>query len=139
VPTDFALADRVVTFHADAGETYRIVPGGSGPDLVLVGEPKRRQVGPRRKRTTFRVRAINRGDGPTGPIDLIARAPKERLRVRGPKRRKIANIAPGASNRQAFELRIRKPARGKVTKINFLARGPDVEDRETVVRLRVRD
>jgi alpha-L-fucosidase 2 len=139
VPTGFALADRVVTFHADAGETYRIVAGGSGPDLVLVGEPKRRQVGPRRKRTTFRVRAINRGDGPTGPIDLIARAPKERLRVRGPKRRKIANIAPGASNRQAFELRIRKPARGKVTKIKLLARGPDVEDRETVVRLRVRD
>jgi hypothetical protein len=58
--------------------------------------------------------------------------------VRGPERRTIANIAPGASNRQAFKFRIRKPARGKVTKIKLLARGPGVEDRETVVRLRVR-
>jgi hypothetical protein len=140
-----------VTFHANAGETYRIVPGvltddpgtppqgAARPDLLLVGEPTSLKVGPRKKRTTFSVWVINRGDGPTGPIDLIASAPKKRLRVRAPKRRKIANLDPGATSRQAFELRIRRPARGKVTEIELFAQGPGFENRQTVVRLRVRN
>ena len=130
-----------MTFHADAGETYRIVPGDSAgaPDLLLVAQPKERRVGPRKKQTTFSVRAINRGDGPTGTVNLIARAPKKRLRVRGPERHTIASIAPGATHRQEFKLQIRKPARGKVTKIKLLAQGPGIEDRQTVVRLRVRE
>jgi alpha-L-fucosidase 2 len=138
-PAAFALADRVVTFHADAGETYRIVPGDSGgtPDLVLVAEPKRRQVGPRTKRTSFQVRVINRGDGPTGAVDLIARAPKKRLRVR-PERRTIADIAPGATSRQAFKLRVKPRARGKTTKVTLIASGPDVATRRTTVRVRAR-
>jgi hypothetical protein len=127
-----------LTFHANAGETYRILPGVSGPELVLVGEPKRPQVGPMTKRTTLRVRVINRGSGPTGPVDLVAKAPKNRLRVRR-KRRTIASIAAGATSTQAFKLRIRKPARGKVTKITLLAEGPGFGSREAVVRLRVRD
>jgi alpha-L-fucosidase 2 len=139
-PADFALADLVVTFHAEAGETYRIVPGASAgtPDLLLVGEPRMRRVGPKKKLTTFRVRAINRGDGPTGTVELTARAPKKRLGLLGPKRRKIADIAPGATHRQAFKFRIRKAARGKLTKIKLLAQGPGIEDRQTVVRLLVR-
>ena len=140
-PATFELADQVVTFQADAGETYRIVPGGSigPPDLILVAEPKRRRVGPKKKQTTFRVRATNRGNSPTGTVNLIARAPKKRLRVRGPKSYKIASLAPGASSRRTFKFRIRKPARGKLTKIKFIARGPGFENRRTVVRLQVRD
>jgi alpha-L-fucosidase 2 len=138
LPVAFALADGVLTFHANAGDTYRILPGVSGPELVLVGEPKRLRVGPMTKRTTLRVRVINRGSGPTGPVDLVAKAPKNRLRVRR-KRRTIASIAPGATSTQAFKLRIRKPARGKVTKITLLAEGPGFGSREAVVRLRVRD
>jgi len=140
-PTGFELADGVVTFQGNAGETYRIVPGdeGGSPDLRLAAVPKQRRVGPRRKRTMFRVRAINRGDGPTGPVDLIASAPKKRLRVLGSRRRRVENIAPGATSQQTFKLRIRNPARGKMTKIKLLARGPGIENRRTVVRLRVRD
>ena len=140
-PAAFTVADGVVTFHANAGEIYRIVPGEEvgAPDLVLVAQPKERRVGPRKKQTTFSVRAINRGDGPTGTVNLIARAPKKRLRVRGPERHTIASIAPGATHRQEFKLQIRKPARGNVTKIKLLAQGPGIESRQTVVRLRVRD
>jgi alpha-L-fucosidase 2 len=134
------LADDVLRFQAKAGETYRIVPGetGEGAKLVLVGEPVQREVGRRRKRTKFRVRVTNRGVDPSGPVRLVANAQRKRLRILGGKRREIESLAPGASAQETFTFRIRKAARGKTTKIKFVARGPNVKARKAAVRLRVR-
>jgi len=135
-----AVADDVLTFHAEAGETYRIVPGdeGGSPDLVIVAVPVRRAVGRRKKQTRFRVRVTNRGAASTGALRLVAKAQRKRLRVIGGKRRTIENLPPGASVQETFTFRIRKAARGKTTRIRFVARGPEVKAGKAVVRLRVR-
>lgn len=136
----FEAADDLLKFEAAAGETYRIVLGetGGAPELVLVGEPVRRRVGRRKKQTKFRVRVTNRGAAPTGSLRLVAKAQRKRLRILGRKRRAIESLAPGASAQHTFTFRIRKAARGKATKIKFVARGPNVKARKAVVRLRVR-
>jgi hypothetical protein len=100
-------------------------------------EPRRRTVGPRKQRVTYVLRATNRDTEPSGLVRLCASTPEGRVKVLGERCRAFAEIAPGASAERLIRLKILDRARGGLTKIELLARGPNVEAR-TTARLKVR-
>jgi glucose/arabinose dehydrogenase/PKD repeat protein len=124
---------KSASFTIGGGGTPRLLPR-----LTASVFPRRMRVGPRRKQVRVRLRVTNRGNGPTGRLTLCARAPRKRLRVKGKPCRAFAGLAPGAARVQRFRLRVRPKARGKLTRIRLIANGPSVDNRQVVVRLRVR-
>lgn len=113
-------------------------PPPDGPRLRLVGRPRVKRVGPARKRVSFRARVTNRGDAPSGAVRLCAAAPPKRVRILGSRCVSRADVPIGATRRRAVRLRIKPAARGRLTRIRLIARGPSVRNRRAVTALRVR-
>ena len=109
------------------------------PELDAAGLPGLRKVGPKKKQTQFRLRVRNTGDGDAERLRLCARAPKARVNVQGQICRVLADgLAAGDRHLETYRLRIKPPARGKLTKIRMTANGPGMQAQRSVVRLRVR-
>ncbi|HSI79413.1 MAG TPA: PKD domain-containing protein, partial [Solirubrobacterales bacterium] len=109
-----------------------------GPELSVRGVPKVRKVGAKKKQTKFRFLATNVGDADTGPVRLCAKAPKRKLKIKGPRCLTRQNIAPGQTGKRIVQVRIKPAARGKTTRVKLIARGPNVETKKTTVRVKAR-
>jgi len=107
------------------------------PRLRVRGRPQHRRVGVDTRQVGFRLEAANVGTAPTGPVRLCARAPRRRVAIKGERCITRGEIAIGATARHRVKLRIKAAARGKLTTITLLARGPDTPSQRAVVRLRV--
>ncbi len=112
-------------------------PVAGTPQVTLRTHPWMRRVGTRRKFVTYTVRLKNSGDSGSGAITLCANVPKRKLRVLGKRCVKLG-LPAGGSNSRKFKLRIKAPARGKLTSIQFRATGPQIVTRKTRVGLIVR-
>ena len=108
------------------------------PRLRLAARPKQRRVGPRRERVAYRVSVSNLGAHAAGAVRVCVAAPKRRLAVGGPRCRGIGAVPAGETRKRKVTVRIRRAARGRLTKIALTARSPGTEARRAVVRLRVR-
>jgi len=108
------------------------------PEADLTALPALRRVGPKRRQVTYRARVRNAGVAATGPLEVCAIVPAARLRVVGPACREIDDIEPGARAIEAFQLRVRPAARGKLTRVRFAARGSEITNLREAARLRVR-
>ncbi len=108
-----------------------------GPDLRLSGRPSIHRVGPTRRQVRYAFRARNVGDAPTGEIKLCVGGPQRRVAI-GSKRCAARQVPPGQTRRRLVVVRIKRAARGKVTRIRLIARGLNVATQQTGVRLRVR-
>jgi glucose/arabinose dehydrogenase/endo-1,4-beta-D-glucanase Y len=124
---------KTVTFEITDDE-----PPVGEPRLRLQGKPRRRTVGPRRKRARFTFRATNVGEAPTGTVRLCASAPRRRLAIDGAACTAYQNIPADQTRERAVVVRIKPAAGGNETRIKLTARGPNVENQQTAVRLRVR-
>jgi GxGYxYP putative glycoside hydrolase C-terminal domain/GxGYxY sequence motif in domain of unknown function N-terminal len=135
-PTDLAAV-------ADAlGPEYRVVRGDQyfelirgTPRLSASVSPRRKRIGPRTKRVGFGLRAANVGAGPSGRVTLCVRAPRNRVKVAGPRCRAYGSFAPGAARTKRFRLKVKPKARGRQTKITFTARGPSVDSHRATATL----
>ncbi|HSI81822.1 MAG TPA: hypothetical protein VK919_14355, partial [Solirubrobacterales bacterium] len=104
----------------------------------IQARPPIRRVGAKKKRVSYRVRATNIGDAPTGALRLCAKAPRKRVQVVGASCRLPPGLDPGGSAQQPFKLKLKRKARGKATRIRFTAQGAGFASRSAGVRLRVR-
>jgi predicted alpha-1,6-mannanase (GH76 family) len=105
--------------------------------IRAIGRPSIRSVGPNRKRVRYRFQVRNVGDAPTGTVNLCARGPQRRVNVRG-QRCVTRQVPPGATRRRPVVVRIKPFARGKLTRLRLIVRGPNVQNQQIRVRLRVR-
>ena len=109
-----------------------------GPELRVQAKPNARTVPPRKRRTRFKMVVRNIGDEGSGRVKLCVKAPKKRIKVEGPRCVTRQNIRAGGKQARKARLRIKPKARGRVTRIRFVARGPEVERQQAVATLRVR-
>lgn len=134
---ELTVSDGEGEDSASVTVTVREPPEAGTPELRVSGQPQQRRVGPRKKQTRFRFRARNVGDAPSGVVRLCARGPARRVAIRGA-RCLTRRIPAGAQRARPVAVRIKPAARGKVTRIRLVARGPDVANQRAVVRFRVR-
>ncbi|HSI79378.1 MAG TPA: ThuA domain-containing protein [Solirubrobacterales bacterium] len=134
---DYRSRDNVGNVENTKTVAFEIDAEVGEPALGLSAQPKLRKLSRKAKRAVFRVRASNPGDAATGPVRLCANAPKKRLRVHGPSCRTIPDLAPGAGRVQAFRLKVRRPARGKTTRVRVTARAGPLA-RKVAVRVKVK-
>jgi len=125
---------RSVDFEIDSESSEP--PPALEPDLRVSGRPSLRRIRPNRRHARYRFIARNVGDGPSGTVRLCARGPARRVRTRG-NRCVVRQIPASAARGHSVVVRIRPAARGKLTRIRLIARGPDIQNRQTAVRLRV--
>jgi plastocyanin len=112
---------------------------GSQARLVVKAAPKRIAVDPRTRQMNYRLRATNLGRGPSGAVRLCARKwPHGRVRLLGERCEAVANLPPGDSTKEEFSFRVLERARGKLSKIRFRVRGPEVDPEASSVTLKVR-
>ena len=64
------------------------------------------------------------------------KAPKRKLELKG-KRCITRNIPAGQMRQRNVTLRVKPKARGKTTKVELIARGPNVTQQKETVRVRV--
>jgi PKD repeat protein/glucose/arabinose dehydrogenase len=141
--TDAGTYQATVTVsdgELEATDSVEIVVGGPAgkPRLQLRVNPKQVRVGRGQKRARFRFRAANVGDAASGRVKLCVKAPKRKLKVIGKNCVTRKNIAAGKAVARVVKLRVGKKARGKVTRVKLIARGPQVGKTQAVVRVRVR-
>jgi TolB protein len=108
----------------------------AGVPIRVQARPRQRRVGPHKRQTRYRFVVRNAGEARTGRINLCARAPQRRVHILGD-RCVTRSIRPGAEDQRPVWVRIRPAARGRLTRITLIARGPFVQNRRTVARLRV--
>ena len=114
------------------------IPIVGGPELDVAARPSIRRVGAKRRKTSFRLRVTNAGDGPAGAIRSCARPPRKRVRITGRACRTFPALAAGASVQRMVRGRIMRRARGRTTRIQFVVGGPSVPAVRTVARLVVK-
>lgn len=107
-------------------------------DLRARARPAIRNVGPKRKRVAYRFQITNVGAGPSGVVRLCATAPSKRLRIVGSRCKAYPSIDPGQTRKRAVRVRVKPRAKGKMTRIDLIARGPAIDRVRARVRLRVR-
>ena len=136
-----------INTHQDAGQfpsdhlpvqAVLRLPEAGEPRLRVLGRPALRTVGSHRARARYRLLATNVGDSPSGVVHLCARAPRARIAIVGRRCVEHADIPASETRRRALRIRIKRGARGRLTRIGLLVRGPAVVNQRTVVRLRVR-
>jgi len=123
-----------------ADQYFKLVRQAHGiavPKLTLRADPRRLRVPAKRKRVRLALRVENVGDMPSGRVRLCVRAQRKRVKVAG-KRCVTREVADAGEVRQRFTLRLRRAARGKLTRVKLTARGPRVGKQRVVARLRVR-
>jgi Asp-tRNA(Asn)/Glu-tRNA(Gln) amidotransferase A subunit family amidase len=107
------------------------------PELGLTVPAKTKTVGPRTRQVSYVVRLSNTGDATTGPVEVCAVAPSARARVLG-SRCSVLEIPAGRTVARTIQVRIKRPARGKLTLIKVTADGEQVEPVSGTLRLRVK-
>lgn len=123
-----------------ADQYFKLVRQAHGiatPKLKVRANPRKLRIAPKRKRVRLALRVANDGDMPSGRVRLCAKAPRKRMRIAG-KRCVAREIADAAAVRHRFTLRPRPAARGKLTRVKLIARGPRAGKQHAIVRLRVR-
>ncbi|HSI79412.1 MAG TPA: ThuA domain-containing protein [Solirubrobacterales bacterium] len=134
---ELTVSDGAAT--ASDSVTITVEPGEVGePAINLRARPPIRRIGPKKKQVSYRALARNVGTAPTGAFRLCAKAPKKRVKVVGASCRPVSGLAPNASAQRAFKFKVKRKARGKTTRIRFIARGPGFPNQTTAVRLQVR-
>jgi plastocyanin len=114
--------------------TIEVGAAGGIPRLELSVNPRSRVVGPRAKEVRFVVRVANLGDGPSGTVALLARAPMRRFTIRGGQ---YTSLAAGDTTTERFRLMLQPAARGTRTQVKFTASGPVSSEKATaMVRVR---
>jgi hypothetical protein len=126
-------ASGSVTVTVTVGE-----PSIGEPELRLRAQPRVVKVSKRKRLAKLRMRVTNTGDAPSGPLTLCVKAPKKKLAVKGKACLTRPSIDPGQTAQRAVKLRVKPKARGKVTRVKLIARGPNVDNKRTTVRVRAR-
>jgi glucose/arabinose dehydrogenase/PKD repeat protein len=114
------------------------LPGAGSPDLTASVKPKKKTVGNQKERTGFRFSVANTGDGDAGTVRLCAKARKKKLKVQSRCSMLSDGIPAGATRAERYSFKIKPKARGKRTRIRFVATAPGVEDAKAAATLRVR-
>jgi regulation of enolase protein 1 (concanavalin A-like superfamily) len=113
------------------------ITGDSGePELEVVGVPSVLKVKKGQTQATLRFRATNTGDAPSGPVELCVKAPRKKLKVKGAEC-VTREIPAGETAERKVNLKVEPKARGKTTKVELTARGPEVATQRATVRVRV--
>jgi alpha-L-rhamnosidase len=132
--------DDWVVYEVASG-TYSFVADPAyqppAPTLKAAVKPKAKRVRGKQKRARFAVRLRNRGPVPTGALRVCAQAPKKRVAIAGKRCVRMKGLSPGASRQVPFRVRIKRPARGKTTRIKFTVRGPEIQQQRLSAKLRV--
>jgi glucose/arabinose dehydrogenase/type 1 glutamine amidotransferase len=124
---------KTVTFRiGDAGEE----PGA--PALSASVKPAKKTVKAKAKRVNLRFVVTNQGDQVAKNVKLCVKAQKKRLAVKGKQCVTVATIDAGQTVKRKFTLRVQKGARGKASKVKFVARGPGIEKRTVTARVKVK-
>ena len=132
---DPAVANAPFGDGSDIG-AFELQTLALAPELRLQAQPRVRRVGPNRRLAGYTFRVRNVGDAPTETVRLCARAPKQRVAIRGT-RCVVRQIPEGQARQRQVRVRIKRSAGGEVTRIRLIARGPNVDNEQTFVRLRV--
>jgi hypothetical protein len=101
------------------------------------GSWTRLTLNPGKRRVRYYVRAYNRDTEPSGRLRLCVSAPENRLKILGGRCEAFDDVGPGGWVERRVKLKILKRARGKLTRVETLARGPNVRA-QTSAWLRVR-
>ena len=133
-----AIANAPLGDGSDIGAFELQMTASPSPRLRVTGRPKLREVGPGKKRTTFRLQAMNVGDAPTGAVRLCAAGPSKRVRIIGQRCVSRQAIHEGGQRQRRVKVIIKPRAHGKLTKIKLSANGANVDRARATVRLRVR-
>jgi len=118
------------------GDPVRASEDEGAPEIASQA-PNRVKVKSRRKQAKLRFGVRNTGDAASGPVRLCVKAPKRKLKLKGPKCLS-RNIPAGQARQRPVRLRVKPKARGKTTKVKLIARGPNVATQRTTVRVKVR-
>jgi glucose/arabinose dehydrogenase/PKD repeat protein len=113
-------------------------PASRTPALRASVNRKRMVVGPRSKRVRLRFRVANTGEAAASNVRVCVKVPKRRLKVIGNRCQTVRSLAAGAAVTRTFQVRPKRAARGKRTRIRFTAAGTGVARSSAVVTLRVR-
>jgi len=135
---DYRASDVAGNVEEERSVDFAIIIGEPEPRLQLTVNRRRLVVGPRARRTIVRARLANVGDDASGSVRLCAKAPKRRLAVRGPRCTTHPALAPGQVRRAKVRLRVKRRARGKLTRVRLIASERSVGSMRTVVRVRAR-
>jgi hypothetical protein len=101
------------------------------------GSWTRLKLNPGKKRVRYYVRAHNRDTEPSGRLRLCVSAPENRLKILGGRCEAFDDVRPGGWAEHLVKLKILKRARGKLTRVETRARGPNIRA-QTSAWLRVR-
>jgi len=110
------------------------------PELSVSVKPERKVVGPRKTRARFRFHATY-DPGPFGAheLELCARAPPRKVKVIGKSCRPASNLFRETTLSRVFKVRPKPAARGRRTRIRFIAKESYIRTKGTAVaKLRVR-
>ena len=115
-------------------------PSGE-PALRINAKPKKKAVRKKAKRVAFNVRIANRGDAAATGVRVCAKAPKKKIRILSGNRKgcqKVGKLADGSNQKLRFQVKPKKKAVGKKTRIKFIVNAKNAKRQTAVVTLRVR-
>ena len=135
---DYRSADRDGNVEEQRSVDFEITIGTAEPLFRLAANPRRLVVGPRARRIAVRARLANLGSAVSGPVRLCAKAPPRRLRVRGPRCTTAPALGAGETLRRRVILRVRRPARGKLSRVRLTASGDGLPTLRAAIRVRAR-
>ncbi|HEY8465619.1 MAG TPA: hypothetical protein VIL04_02320, partial [Solirubrobacterales bacterium] len=109
------------------------------PALSVSANPKKKTVRRKAKRVGFNVRVSNTGDGAAAGVRVCAKAPKKKIRVLGKACQSVGKLAAQAkSAKLRFQVKPKKKAAGKKTRIKFVVTAKNADRAVATVNLRVR-
>jgi hypothetical protein len=121
------------------GASNRVEAAHSLRLFEVDGSWTRLTLSPGKKRVRYYVRAYNRDTEPSGRLRLCVSAPENRLEILGGRCEAFDDVRPGGWAEHLVKLKILKRARGKLTRVEAIARGPNVRaQRSAWLRVRRR-
>lgn len=112
-------------------------PGVEVPVVTVGVMPRARVVGPRKRRARYRLEVRNASAADAGELRICARTKRRRLAIRGPACRAV-ELAGGERRTERVRLRIKRAARGRRTRIRFVATGEAIARQTVSATLRVK-
>src|SRR5690606_18207567 len=104
-------------------------------------KPKNKAVRKKAKKAAFNVRIANRGDAPAAGVRVCAKAPKKKIRILSGNKQgcqKVGKLAGGKNLKLRFQVKPKKKAVGKKTRIKFIVTAKNAKRQVAVVNLKVR-
>jgi plastocyanin len=136
---DYRSVDLAGNVEETQSVEFEIGSGGAGsPALNTSVKPKKKVVGPNKKKVRFRARVANVGDGDAGKLRLCAGGPKRKVKVIGNKCQSVSGLAGSKSVVKTFKVKPKRALRGKKARIKFSANGVGVSKARAVAVLKVR-